>query len=55
MALPDLPVETRPDPDAVPGDFIPLLARLLLALARRRLAARESPGEEVRISDESEV
>jgi hypothetical protein len=39
---PDLPLEVRPDPDAAPGNFIPPLARLLLAMARRELAERAS-------------
>jgi hypothetical protein len=49
MASPDLPAppfEIRLDPNGPAGNFIPPLARLLLSLARRRLAARQSPGKE---------
>jgi hypothetical protein len=53
MAQPDqpLPVEARLDQDAPPGDFIPPLARLLLMLARRRLAARKEGNPEERKSE----
>jgi hypothetical protein len=36
----DLPFEVLLAPDAAPGDFVPPLARLLLALARRKLVAK---------------
>jgi hypothetical protein len=45
------PFEVCPDPDATPGNFVVPLATLLLAMARREIAARQSRG--VPISDAS--
>jgi hypothetical protein len=39
-------IESHLDPDAVPGNFAPPLAALLLVLARRQIAARDKPEEE---------
>jgi hypothetical protein len=39
-------LEVRLDPDGPGGDPVEVWAELLLAIARRRVAARSSPGKE---------
>jgi hypothetical protein len=38
--------DVRVDPDAAPGDVLPPLARLLLALTRERLKCPVKPGDQ---------